>query len=266
MGVAIDTVGFFATNPGAAGIAATLATGDSSTVRNFGQQDNALLLGMFRQGATSGFVRARSPLLHDFVRGIMFTPSETPAAVLVPRRLNQRFKPQDVLTIEIGGGAAEVDAGALSIYYTNLPGASARLHMWSDLANLIKNVKPVEIDFNTAATAGQWQDTVLTTTENLLHANTDYACIGYLVDVAVDVFGLRGIDTSNLRICGPGALRSEVTTDWFAKLSDDTGLATIPVINSANVGGLFASCQAVATGAAIKGQLILAELAQSVTP
>lgn len=264
MGVAIDTVGFVATNPGALAVAAP-STGDSGTVRNFAQTDSALLVELFRQGATEGLVRVRSPLLHDFVRGIMATPSETPSAILLPRRLNQNLHPQDVLTLELGGGAAEVDAGGMQIFYSNVPGAAARLHMWGDVKAIVKNVKPVEVDFNTAAIAGQWQDTAITATENLLHANTDYAVLGYIVDVAVCMFGVKGIDTSNLRVCGPGVLRSEVTSDWFAKLSDDTGLPTIPVINSANQGSIFASCLAVATGAAIKGQLILAELSQNLS-
>lgn len=262
MGYAIDTIAAIATNPSALAVA-TPATGDSGTVRNFAQTDKALLLEMFRQGATEGLVRVRSPLLHDFVRGIMFTPSETPTALLLPRRLNQNLHPQDVLTLEIGGGAAEVDVMGAQIFYSNLPGAMARLHMWSDIQSIIKNVKPVEVDFNTAATAGQWQDTAVTTTENLLHANTDYAVLGYIVDVAVCMFGVKGIDTSNLRVCGPGVTRSEVTSEYFARMSDETGQPTIPVINSANQGSIFASCSAVATGAAIKGQLILAELAQN---
>jgi hypothetical protein len=264
MGVAIDTISFIATNPGALAVA-TPATGDSGTVRNFGQTDRAIITELFRQGATEGLVRVRSPLLHDFVRGIMFTPSETPSALLLSRRLNQSLHPQDVLTLELGGGAAEVDMGGLQVFYSNLPGANARLHMWSDISSIIKNVKPLEVDFNTAATAGQWQDTAITVTENLLHANTDYAVIGFIVDVAVCMFGVKGIDTSNLRVCGPGVTRSEVTSEYFARLSDETGFPTIPVINSANQGSIFASCAAVAAGAAIKGQLILAELTQNLS-
>lgn len=265
MGLAIDTPAFIATNPGASA-AGVFATGDSGVVRNFSNTDRALLVELFRQGATEGLVAVRSPLLHDAVRGIQYTPSETPTATLIPRRLNQPLRPQDTLSAFLGGGAAEVDLGGMQIFYSNLPGVNARLHTWADLESLIVYVKALEVDINTAATAGQWQDTVITTTENLLHANTDYAVLGYIVDVAVCLFGVKGVDTGNLRICGPGVLRSEVTCHYFAQLSDDTGLPTIPVINSANQGAIFASCSAVATGAAIKGQLILGQLSQTVTP
>ncbi|MGB7025609.1 MAG: hypothetical protein WBD73_17610, partial [Candidatus Acidiferrales bacterium] len=250
------------TNPGASA-AAVASTGDTFQIRNFAATDRALLTSIIRQGATEGLVQLLSPLLHDNVRGITFTPSETPTAVLKGRRLSQPLKAQDLLAINIGGGAAEVDAGAFTVFYTNLPGAAARLHMWSDIAALIKNVKPLEVDFNTNAVGGIWTDTVITTTESLLHANTDYACLGYITDVAVCAFGLKGTDTGNLRVCGPGVLRSEVTSDYFAKLSDETGMPTIPVINAANAGNTFASCLAVAAAAAVKGQLILAELSQN---
>lgn len=265
MGYAIDTVAFIATNPGASA-AGVMAIGDPAAVRNFAPTDRAYLVELFRQGATEGLVAARSPLLHDAVRGIQYTPSETPSNLLLPRRLNQPLKAQDTLSYFLGGGGAEVDMGAAQLWYSNLPGVAARLHTWADLDPLIVNVEVIEVDFNTNATAGQWADTVITTTQNLLKANTDYAVLGGVVDVATCVFGVKGPDTGNLRICMPGSLRSEVTSEYFARMSDDNGYPYIPVINSANQGSTFLSCAAVAAGAAIKGQLILGQLSQYVTP
>lgn len=262
MGLAIDTVGFVATNPGATK-AATASAGDSFTIRAFAPTDFARLVSVRRQGAAEGIVQLLSPLFHDNVRGITFTPSETPTAELKGQRLSQPLKSQDTLVVNIGGGAAEVDAGAFMVFYSNLGGASARLHTWADIASLVKNVKPLEVDFNTAATAGQWADTVITTTENLLHANTDYAVLGYVTDIALLSLGLRGTDTGNLRVTGPGVLRSEVTSSYFADLSDMTGLPCIPVFNAANAANTFISALDVATAAACKGQLILAELSQN---
>lgn len=265
MGLAIDTVGFIATNPGASA-AGVMAIGDPAAVRNFASTDRAYIIELFRQGATEGLVAARSPLLHDAVRGIQFTPSETPSNLLLPRRMSQPLRAQDTISYFLGGGAAEVDMGGAQVWYSNLPGVAARLHTWGDLQPLIVNVEVVEVDFNTNATAGQWADTVITTTQNLLKANTDYCVLGYIVDVAVCMAGVKGPDTGNLRVCGPGSLRSEVTSEYFARMSDDTGYPYIPVINSANQGSTFFSASAVAAGAAIKGQLILGQLAQYVTP
>jgi hypothetical protein len=265
MGLAIDFVAFIATNPGASA-AGVMAIGDPNAIRNFQGTDRAYLVELFRQGATEGLVAARSPLLHDAVRGIQFTPSETPSNILIPRKFNQPVKAQDTISYFLGGGGAETDMGAAQLWYSNLPGVAARLHMSSDIDPLIVNIEIVEVDFNTNATAGQWADTVITTTQNLLKANTDYAVLGYITDVAVCVIGVKGPDTGNLRVVGPGSVRSEVTSNYFAQMSDDTGFPYIPVINSANQGSTFVSAAAVATGAAIKGQLILGQLAQPVTP
>lgn len=264
MGVAIDTISGSATNPSTTVTAVTMATGDSATVRNASASASVYLDEIYRQGATEGYIRVRSPLLHDMVQGIRFTPSETPSNRLLPSYIDQLLRPQDPLTIEVSGGASEVDGVGASIWYSDLPGASARLHTLGDIAGLIKSVKPIEIDFNTSGTAMLWADTVITTTENLLHANTDYAVLGYITDIALCMVGVKGIDTSNLRVCGPGSLRSEVTSDWFVQQSMRTGRPWIPVFNSANQGAVFVTAAAVATTTAAKVSLICAELAHTI--
>jgi hypothetical protein len=164
----------------------------------------------------------------------------------------------------VSGGSAEVEVVAPNIWYSDLGGASARLHTLGDIQGLVKTIKPLEVDWTTSGTAANWVDTVITASENLLHANTDYAVLGYITDVASLVVGIKGIDTSNLRVCGPGVTRSEVTQDWFVRQSQWTGRPWIPVFNSANQGSVFVSGAAVATSAAIKTSLILAELAHTI--
>lgn len=257
---AIDTVAFSLANPGGTFTAATAASGDSFTVRNFNiATDAARLVKVFRQGATSGGVRILSPLLHDAVRGITILTSETPAVFAFPRETGQLLRPQDGLTVQITGGGAETDAGALQIYYSTLPGASARLFMPADILPRIIRIKPLEVDFTTNAAASGWLDTVITTTEDLTHANTDYAVLGYTTDTAGTAFGIKGIDTGNLRVCGPGSTSSIVTGDYFWEASLRDQIPYIPVFNSANKGGTFLSSFAVAA-AATKVLLNLAEL------
>ncbi len=264
MPMALDTVGFYATNPGT-GAAATASPGDSFTNRNATPGSYIGLEQIGRQGATEGYVQIKSPLLHDNVRGIQITPSETPSARLVSRYGIQALKPQDTLSVSLAGGTAEVDAGFYQVGYDDLPGSAARLHSWGDIAGLVQYIKWQEVDFNTNATAANWADTVITTTENLLEANVDYAVLGYLTDVAVLAFGIKGGETNNLRICGPGVLRSEVTTEFFIQQSMDTGKPRIPVFNSSNRFSVYASCLAVQTSTAVKGQLCLARLSQNLS-
>jgi hypothetical protein len=257
MGLAYDTVAFGLANPGATFAAATAATGDSFVVRSFPATAHGYLLRVVRQGVTEGGVRILSPLLHDNVRGITQLTVETPTVFAFPREVKQELRPQDALSVLLTGGTGETDAGCLINYYTDLPGASARLFSPADIVGRIKSIKPLEVDLT--PTANAWLDTVITTTEDLTHANTDYAVLGYTIDNPIVALGIKGIDTSNFRVCGPGSISSLVTADFFWEMSLRDGLPCIPVFNSANKGGTFVSTYGVPSVAS-KVLLNLAEL------
>lgn len=261
MGKAIETIGGSATNPGAAGLAVTMATGDSNRVRSFNPQTSGKLIAAVRQGATEGFLQIASPALHDNVRGIRFITSETPTVFAMPREIGQPLASGDTLAITLAGGTAEVDTFALTIAYDDVAGLAARLHSWGDIQGFVEHIKPLEVDFNTNATAGVWQDTVITTTEDLLNADRSYAVLGYSTDTAVTAIGVKGQETGNVRLCGPGTTATDDTNDYFAFLSEQFGISAIPVVSANNKGSIFISCLAVATGAAVKAQLWLARLA-----
>ena len=266
MGLALDTVVTSAVNPGAGPASFTATTsGDSLTVRNFAPSDYARLLMIARRGATSGFFRVRSPLLHDNVRGYMFTTGETPSLHAMPAEIAQPLIAQDALIAEGSGGAAETDLGILGIFYSNLLGAAARLHMRGDFASLVKSMKPITVAVTSSATIGAWTDTVITTTEDLTHANTDYAVLGYISSVALGWVAIKGIDTGNLRVGGPGSVNVEDTSNHFLWQSFLHQLPLIPVINSANKGGTFVSVVDSAASTAATITLITAELSQQLT-
>jgi hypothetical protein len=101
---------------------------------------------------------------------------------------HQIVEPQDTLTFELSTAAATGKAlGALLIYYGQLPGAAARLYNPGDIKPLIRNIKPVVVTITSAAPtrpASGWTR-LITGTESLLHANTDYAVLGLVTDTAV---------------------------------------------------------------------------------
>lgn len=261
MGLAIDTILCAATNPGAGPTAMTVtASGDSLTVRNSNPARKAMLENVIRMGGTAGFVQVRSPLLHDNVRGIRITPNESPSIYSIPAEVDQVVQPQDTFIVECSGGAAETDIALLTMYYEDLPGASARLHSWDEIKNNVKSVKPVSVAVTTSATIGAWNDTVITTTENLLHANTDYAVVGYMSNAALGAIGIKGVATSNLRVCGPGSTSEFATTDYFALMSQRDGRPWIPVFNSADANGVFVSTCAATASVAATVELILLEM------
>lgn len=257
---AIDTVYSFVANPGAGPTAAAAAQGDSLNVRDFDKsQNHAYLEQLWRRGATAGYARVRSPRLHDNVTGINAYSGETVDTLGFPIEAAQDLWPNDALIVELSGGAAETDAAVLSVYYEQLGGVNARLANWSDISGNIKSYKSFQIAAPAGANA--WTDTVITTTENQLHADADYALLGYRSSAAAGAVGIKGPDTGNLRICGPGTTTTLDTADWFLRQNRLSGLPYIPVFAANNRGSLYASAIDVAAVAGLIVTFFCAELA-----
>jgi len=264
MGLAMDLVSGHVANPSGTITAVTMATGDPNTVRNFnGAVDRAALLGLVRAGATAGAVQVRSPLFHDNVRGIQLESSEVVSLFGLPRFVGQPLYPNDTLVIGASGGSAETEIVGLVNWYSNLVGAAARLHMWGDISGLIKSIKPVEVSVTASATIGTWVDTALNATEDLLHANSDYAVLGYAADTQLALIAVKGQETGNLRVGGPGPVSTLDVSDYFVTLSQLHGIPMIPVFNADNKASIFVSVIDKAANTTSNVQLILAELSQN---
>lgn len=266
---AIDTVGFFSTQGAASPFPTALgpAPGDSFGVRNFPAGQTAALEALIYSAGGAERVRVTSPNLHDNQTGITFEPAEIPAAFLIPGTMQVQLQANDVLAVAGGIAAAGTIAGALQIYYSQLPGIQARLHSWGDISGNYKYMKTVEVDM-AAIAVGAWTDTLITTTENQLHANKDYAVLGYQVSAAVDVVGIKGSATGNLRVCGPGATSTLDISEYFVHMSEENNVPYIPVFNSDDRFAIYASAfnHAAIGGAALHVYLILAELINTVSP
>ena len=259
MGAAYETIAGSTSDPSTSYTAVTMATGDSLTVRNFPAQNPAFLMNMLRQDATAGVTRVRSPLLHDNVKGIHLALSENPSLWGLPVPGIQSLKPQDTLILEVTGSASTYDVAALSIYYTNLPGSQARLHHFGDFKGMIKSLVTVEVACTPSNSPTAWTDTVITTTDNLLHANTDYAVLGMYSDVSVGVIALKGIDTGNLRMGLSGSTLTYQSSRYFDKLSELSGLPCIPVFNAANAPSTYISTFDLSSSTARNVTMVLAE-------
>jgi hypothetical protein len=256
----IDTILGKAVNPSATFTGVTFATGDSGQIRNFPATSQAYIDRITRVGAASGSVRLLSPYLHDNVRGITFTSPQSPATRLMPRWNTEFLQPQDTLTIQLTGGAAETDLASVSVYYSQLAAGTARLHSIGDIMGNIAHIKPMVVAITNSATTGTWTDTLINTTEALLKANTDYAVLGFVTDTAMGMVGIKGLETLNLRIAGPAVTDTNITEDFFINWSNDRQSPHIPVFNSANIGSTYVStCDATASTTA-NVQLILAQM------
>src|SRR6266568_1785228 len=260
MGKAYEIIAGSVTNS-AAGTTLTMAPGDSGSVRSFPNTVSAYLETVVRKGATAGFVRVRSPLLHDNVQGLRWQADANPRGFMLGEAVRQQLYSQDALILEANSGAADSTACAFGIRYDDCPGLNQRLAMWGDVRNNIDQIKAVEVDLNAAAALGQWSTTVLTATQDLLRANRDYAVLGYETDTACAAVALVGTDTSNIRIGGPGLVDNFDSSEYFVDLSNALGLPMIPVINSANKGTTNVSHVDNVAGTTPKVTLILALLA-----
>lgn len=263
MGVLFELTAYEVNTPSSSYVAMTPASGDSLTVRNFDLSNPAYLQSFDREDATKGVYRVRSPRLHDNVKGIHIATSENPTLLALPPYCNQTLYPQDTLIIETTGSASTYDVVVMGIYYTNLPGSSARLHQWGDISGIIANVVTVEVATTSASTPTAWTDTVITTTDNLLKANTDYAVLGYTVDTALAGVAIKGADTSNFRIGGPGKISTEFTMDYFVRQSNLSGRPCIPVFNAANAAATYVSTIDLGASTASNVTLMLAQLSQN---
>lgn len=243
--------------------AVTVNTGNSLTVRNAPYESDVYLLTLFTHFQAAGTGVLRSARLHDNVRGIGWSVPATDGQLIVSPNVPQKLYPQDTLVLETDGGAAagDVSVTALILYYMNLPGINARLFNTDYIRQHGVNVVTVTNTISTTATGDWGGEEAINAEVDLLRANTDYALIGYRVSAACAAVRWRGVDTGNLGVGGPGATTNQnMTSQFFAYLSDQSGLPCIPVFNSANKSGILVDASQDESGTDITVTSILVEL------
>lgn len=264
MGVAVDTVALDVHNAATTALGltnATTASGDSLTVRNFKDSAAAYLQNVYLQGASAPRrFRLLSARLHDNVTGISFDALESPTEFLIPPELDQPLYAADTLVAQMDAAASSDTVAALLNYYTDLPGISADLRTWAQIKSRIIDIKPVEVDVTSSATIGAWSDTLITTTENQLKADYEYAVLGVEGTAAFCAVGVKGSATGNLRVCAPGASPTLRLTDYFVYMSQENGTPFIPVFNANDRTAFYVSVLANTASAADNVFLILARL------
>lgn len=244
-------------DPGAVITAVPAGTGSTFTVRGTGPAATQQLVGLFRGGATKGIVRVRSPYLSDNVQGIRAAVAAGVQDDVLAEYGFQALQPQDTLTVEVTGGAAEFDGALLQTYYDNLPGANPILKMPGDISGQAQFFTSWEVAATASATEGNWANTLITSLYDESQANRYYAILGYVCDAPVLGVAIIGSDTSNFNIGGPGLTDPRKTRNYFAEKSLALGKPCIPVINSANKGNTNVAVVDVAASTAVNVTLIV---------
>lgn len=239
MGRAIEAVAGFATNPGATLTTLTPSTNTSFTVRGTDTSKNVWLASAWAFNASAGELVIKSPRMHDNVQGIRNRVTAALTAPLFNTPFNpmakQRMYAQDNVTVQLSGGAAEIDTATLLFVYEDLAGVSGRFIDYPTLLKQGVNMVTVEVSVTAVATGNFGGAVAVNSTFDTLIANTDYAIIGGMTDTRGDTVRITGVDLGNLGVGFPSEPNLRDTTNsWFTGLSVGLGLPCIPVINSAN--------------------------------
>lgn len=249
MGLALDTVLVDLHNTATSAATLTNGTvtnsGDPLQIRAFKDSGVASLENICLQGATPPRrVRVLSPRLHDNVTGLNLTALESPTEFLIAAEIFQTMYSADTLTVQLDAAASSDTLAALFIYYSDLPGINANLYTWPQIQNRIIDIKPVEVDCTSSGTIGTWVDTVITTTDNQLKANYEYAVLGFTESANLTCVALKGPATGNLRIGCPAASPTLRLTDYFVFQSQQGNRPYIPVFNANDRGATYVSVAA----------------------
>lgn|SRR5208337_124740 len=266
MGRAIEVVAGFYTNPGGTLQPLAASTGTSFTIRGTDTTKNAWLASAWAFCATAGEMSIRSPRLHDNVQGIR---NRVTAAYSVPLfntpfnpMAKQRLFAQDNLTVLLSGGAAEIDCGAILVYYEDLAGVAGRFIDYPTLLKSGINLVTAEVTVTGVVTGNFGGAVAINSTFDTLKANTDYAILGGMTDTRGCAVRITGVDLGNIGAGFPAepSIREE-TNNWFVGLAQGLGLPAIPVINSANKSAIAIDVETNQAGGTYIINLTLMEMA-----
>ena len=265
----LQLVNFFKTAiTGGAFEALAPASGDSATFFNVPQGSVAYIAEIWgTDNLHACEVSITASRFHDQVFGIRgevtdgsATAPARRAVCLSPIGLDQPIFPSDILSVQANGTASDDVNVTLLIYYRDIPGIAARLASYDYVESNMKNL--VGINCSVTPGDGNYGSTVaLNATDNRLHANTDYALLGFTCPIAVAAVAVKGIDTGNLRVGGPVLGEPDHDSGMFVDYAKAYNAPLIPIINSNNAGSTTIEAGGPDQGAAVI-DVMLAELKQ----
>lgn len=212
-------------------------TGDSLVVPFFPESKKAWLLQIWNDSQTAGTLRVRSGKMHDNVSGIRVDTLASDLYPLLPWGARQHLESGDTLNVDLAGSgtAGDIEYVMLLRYFEELSAQHSRLITHDEALKRTKDIHANENTIATGATAAWAGSEAINVEIDQLHARSDYALLGYLVDTECPAVAWRGPDTANVRVGGPGIETDRnMTQDWFLRLSRMYAMALVPVINADN--------------------------------
>lgn len=263
MGKVLEVISGQATAPGAVIVALTMGAGNTNVIRSFEGNNNPRLITLWADNQVAGIVRAMSPRLANNNQGIHVDSTIGNLDPLIPISLYQKLYSQDALILGISGSAVggDFEGAGFLIYYPDLPGASGVFISPDDVSGRSTNIMTNRTTIVTGAGGGYTGQMALNATENMFKANKEYALLGYECSAQCTTVRMIASDLGNIGIGGPGNIANRyLMSRWFLEISRITNLPLVPVINSANVGGIIVDAMQDENATAVTVSWIFAEL------
>lgn len=252
--------GYFTAGAAGTGVAVPMQ-GDAFTVPSIAQNTAARLLNVWANGASTDWVRIRSPRMHDANQGIRLQVTGSVNFPLLPISSDSPLWALDTPVVEIDETAAATGAISVLYDYDDLSGVAPRLATWEEIDPRIMNISGVQVNLGAIAGIGQYSaGNAINSAFDNFEAGYDYALLGYITPAARLSIAVAGPDTSYLKIGGPGCADSRTTCEWFQRTARITGRPCIPIIAANNKGATNVFQTDNAASAAVNVSLILAQL------
>jgi hypothetical protein len=229
----------------------TANSGDSLSVANYGTGGARIIeaWGIDSDSvAELQLIYTRPESTHDQSHGLRVQiPSLTPGGAglvaahnLLPGYVYVDVFKSDTPTVQVTSTAGDDVVLSYNTLYDDLPGAAAQLTDWNTILGMRKSVTGISVAAQASATAGLYGATrALNADDDRLHANTNYAILGYSVRTQVTTVSIKGPGWGGQRIgcpCGALDLRSDT---WFLDQSLKYGVPLIPWFNSNDKGNIL---------------------------
>ena len=221
-------------------------SGDSATFYNIPLNSNAYVSEIWAtDNLNAAEVAVTATRWHDQIYGIRGAVTSGAATAPINRAqrisgigIDQPIYSGDVMTVQCKGTASDDVIITVLVYYPEIGGPSARLATFDYVKQNTKNVVGINVNLTpgdgVAGTA-----VALNAADNRLHANTDYALLGFTSTLAFGSIRVYGVDTGNLKVGGPMLGDPDHDGYMFADYAQAYNTALIPVINSNNAGSTF---------------------------
>ncbi len=228
---------------GTANEALAPGTGDTNTFFNVPQGSVAYLAEVWAVDdanpvdislVASRFHDQQSGIVYQCPDGDLVAPTDRCVRLSSPG-IDQPIFPSDVLTVQVDGVSGDNVNVTLVFYYADIPGIAGRYATFEQVKSLAGN--QVGIRTTLTAGAGNWGSSVaLNASDNRLHANRDYAVLGFTAQAPLSAVSIQGVDLGNLRAGGPVLGDADHDGSLFVDLARAYNAPLIPVINSNNAG------------------------------